>query len=465
MKTKFLSILKISKILTVIAVIFLLLTSCTNTNNDNDVIQLWWYDYDNSGYYREIMEHVTIKIMAYCKVNDIPLKIVKYNERKISYDDYVLKRNTAMATGNVIVIDDARKLADISKQHYDYSKIERYNNLFDMYKDRYCIPLGVGYMYLSVKNDLFNYYGVKPDKEIITYREYLDIKREARDKGARFKFNKMEWEEIIDYNLLKNEIYKIGDKSEIIDDENRFKDAVKSSVIGVYDDYKLYYSSYSDIDSLDDTSGSMYDINSKIDLMVGASSSFLTRYAGYYPFREHEYDKTFVLMPDYTQLSPCVYISKKITDERVLDIINDTLSISYYKTFVFIVEDGRITPAPWFSPTSDTSEMKRYAEVDDNWRYEGKYMMYVSRGQEGYIKTVDRINEAYDILYKNGEESIKNADYYFSNEAYNELIKSSVRDLAKELISEELDYNDKNVDKMLNKKINEIIMNFYVHFD
>ncbi len=126
-----------------------------NDSDSIDAIQVWCYVYSDDSQYKEIIHNITTKIRAYCKSNQIPIKIVKYEEKKISYDDYVLKRNTAMATSNVIVIDDARKLAEIFNQCYDYSKIKGYDSLFDMYKDRYCIPLGVGYVTKYVYGDFF----------------------------------------------------------------------------------------------------------------------------------------------------------------------------------------------------------------------------------------------------------------------------------------------------------------------
>ena len=477
MKNKFLKS-KLLKILIIIMILSLVLTSCSsksesseNKKTDKDkvddinAIQLWYYDYIEDYTYSEIVYNISVKIKAYCKLNNIPLKVVRYDKKKLSYDDYVLKRNTAMATGNVIVIDDARKLADVAKQHYDYTKIERYNDLFDLYKNRYCIPLGVGYTTKSIYDELFVYYGVEPSKDIITYEEYLDLKKATKDKGAKFTFSATEWDEITDHNLIKNDLYMLGERSEVIKDENNFREATKNAIRGIYNDYMKYYNSYSDIEAIDKevVRNLMYDLNSKINLFADSSRQrYLTEYWSYYP---GDKNRIHILMPDYTRVSPCIYINKNITDERVLDIVNDTLRLSYYKTFVFDYQDGFVQPAPWYSPTSNTADMRKYAEVNADWQYNGILMNFVNRGNTVYDEMIDRVNQAYELLYKSGEVSEKNADYYFSNVDYNNLVKKSVQDLARKLIEDKLDYNDEKVEKMIDKKVNEVIMNFYVHFD
>ncbi len=47
----------------------------------------------------------------------------------------------------------------------------------------------------------FDYYNIRPNREVITYNEYLTLKYEAKEQGAKFTFNKTEWDEITDYNL------------------------------------------------------------------------------------------------------------------------------------------------------------------------------------------------------------------------------------------------------------------------
>ena len=462
--------MKKSYIIVALIMVMIFSTSCSTVkNNDDATIQIWWYDYENSEYYRDAVTSIIVKVTLYCKTNNIPFEVVRYSEKMISYDNYTLKRNAAMATGNVIVIDDARKLADISKQHYDYSKLERYDTLMDLYKDKYCIPLGVGYKTMSVSDEIFDYYNISMDKDIITYIEYLDIKKTIKDKGAIFLFNSLEWKELIDHNLIKNNLYKISDKNKIIDDEDNFMAAIKKTVIGIYDDYKLYYDSYSDINSLDEEQSDdyidMYDVNSKINLLSDSRINYLTNYYQYVPYSEDDFDRTYILMPDYTALSPSVFIHKKVTNEQVIDVVNQFLDVSYYRTFVYIVIDGQVVNSPYFSPTFDTADMRTYAEVNNNWEYIGIFMKHVDRELENYILGVDRINKVYDLLYKSGETSMQNADYYFNNEKYNSAITEVVNDLAKMLISENMDYNNKETDRLLNREINEFMMNFYVHFN
>ncbi len=468
MKNKLLTIVtKLSNMLLLIITMSILLTSCNTAKSDNDTIQVWWYEYKDSEYYNDAVTSVATKILAYCKINDIPVEIVKYNEKKITYEDYELKRNTAMMTGNVIVLDDARKLADIADQHYDYSKLEKYNLLIDLYKDRYCIPLGVGYKTLSFPNELFDYYGIDFGKSIITYYEYLEARHKIKDNGAEFLFSKLEYDELLDYYLMKNGLYNISGKSKIIDNEKNFHTAVKNTVIGVYNDIKNYYGLDIDKSVLENSNQSVmsaYDANSKMELFNNTIIAHATNYYQFYPYSEEDNDRTYMLMPKYTALSPCIYIHKNVTNEKVLDIVNHLIDISIYRILVYIVMDGQVIEAPYFSPTFDTPEIRRYAEVDDNWKYNGKFYKHVDRGSTQYLTTINRVNEMYNLLYKSGNVSKQNSDYYFTNENYNFAIIEEIQKLVEMLISENMDLNDSKVDKILDKKINEFIMNFYVHF-
>ncbi len=189
-----------------------------------------------------------------------------------------------------------------------------------------------------------------------------------------------------------------------------------------------------------------------------------TNYYQFYPYSEEDNNRTYMLMPKYTALSPCIYIHKNVTNEKVLDIVNHLIDISIYRILVYIVMDGQVIEAPYFTPTFDTPEIRRYAEVDDNWKYNGKFYKHVDRGSTQYLTTINRVNEMYNLLYKSGNVSKQNSDYYFTNENYNFAIIEEIQKLVEMLISENMDLNDSKVDKILDKKINEFIMNFYVHF-
>ncbi len=160
-----------------IIILIFLCTSCNKTNDENATIRIWCYDFEDAGGYSDALDSILANSKFFCEKNKIPLEIVRYDKKTLSHEDYILKRNAAAANGNMIIIEDARYMSDISKQHADYSKLNNYDSLLSSYKDRYCIPLGVGYRAVAVNNDVLNYYGINTDKSIITYEDYLNIKQ------------------------------------------------------------------------------------------------------------------------------------------------------------------------------------------------------------------------------------------------------------------------------------------------
>ena len=197
------------KIIIIVLILITLLTtliSCKSINDDNAVIQIWYYDYAAHmpmNWYSLALSQVIASAKTFCEKNEIPYEIVAYDEKTLTYNDYLLKRNIAASQGNMIIIEDARYLTDIAKHHADYSKLDNYSNLLNMYKDKYSIPLGVNYHVGIINNKVINYYGISTDKPLITYVDYLELKQEMKEKGAKFKFNQKEFSQMIEYHLNK----------------------------------------------------------------------------------------------------------------------------------------------------------------------------------------------------------------------------------------------------------------------
>ena len=448
--------------ITLIIMILLTLASCNSAKSDNAIIQLWWYDYLNSDLHTQGVSNVIDKVQMYCESNNIKLEIVKYDINTLSYEDYVLKRNAAMARGNMITIDDARRLHDIAKQHVDYSRVENYNNIMDIYKDRYCIPIGVGYIVNGISNDILNYYGINTDKSLIFTEDYFEIKQEMKKKGAIFRPNELEYNQIIEYYLIKNGLRYIDGDSELLANKNKLKETMKKTVIEIYEDIKLYGKNLKSFDFISKVNKSdkeyiIFDENSGLDFGMHNQGYYMTDYTEFNLLNDEILNTTFILSSNISN-TPCVYVYKKITNDKVYDVLNQLLDVSYYKAISTYREH-------MYSPTLNTKSVREFLDVDDNWEYNGTLLNGAKNGIAKNIKLVNYFNEIYDAIIKDKEKSKRLVSYYYSNPAYHGAVWREVSGIVQTLITDELDYTDKETDNIINKSIDEFIINFNVHYN
>lgn len=447
-------------IMTIIIIsLFIFLTAC-NSNDSKETIQLWWYDELYSDLHTRAVTTIINKVSLYCKNNNIPLEVVKYNSKTLPYDDYVLKRNTAMAGGNMIVISDVGLLHDIADQHADYSKVQNYTKLLDIYKNRFCIPMGVGYRTMAIRNDILNYYDISTERNIITTEDYLHIKQQMKEKGAIFRPNQYEYNEIINYYLIKNGLKYLNGDSEIISNNKMLKEAIKKTTIDVYEDIKLYGKDIKSFDFISEKKvkdNIIFDESSRLDFGISQYLYMLTYYDAYTLLNDEILDTTFVLN-DYHATTPNIFLYKKVTNEKIYDVINEMLDESYYKLVSDHMEHA-------YSPVFNTEAIREILDVDDNWEYNGLLKGGAENGVARNVKIVNLINEIYDLTIKNKEKSEEIANNYFSNPSYHFLFQRQVSSLVQTLIVDDLDYSKPEVDEMINESIDEFITNFNVHFN
>lgn len=446
-------------IILIITMIFTM-TSCSKIKNDNATIQLWWYNYKNGG--GDAVENVIRKLKQYCDENNIPIEIIQYSEDTLAYEDYILKRNTAMASGNMIIIDDASRLTDIAKHHADYSKVENYKNLFDAYKGKFSIPIGIYYTARPISNKILEYYNINTDKSIITYNDYLDIKQRIKEQGGRFKLNKLEYKQLLDYYLIKNGLKFINEDSSIIKNTDELKKAINKASIEMYDDLKLYYKDYDNIEFLctdwTENDDIIYDQNSGEKLLNYEEENVsVTSYGKYYSQYDCILDTTYVITYEIRR-SPCVYMYKKIKNQKIYDVLNQLLDESYYIT----LSDGK-----WhnYFPVQNTEKIREFLEVDKNWQYIGNMKEIADNGNEKHKKHVDIINESYELLVYDKEASQLIASYYFYSWEISANVYWCVYRLIEKLITDKLDYNSSEGDKFINEYVDEFVKNFNVHYN
>ncbi len=459
------------KIFIVIMIILLiLLTSCNKGNSDNNVIQLWYYNFEKE---ENASERLATKIEIYCEKENIPLKIFKYDKNIMSYQDYAFKRNVAAASGNLITIDDARNLISISEDHADYIKLANYDNLFNIYKDRFCIPIGINYWVISTNNDAMEHYGIDTSKNrVITYSEYLDRKQIMKEKGARFALNNRDRYEMIDYCLNSNGLLFVDKNNSDIKSADKFSKMIKKTIFDICENIKLYSEGTLSTDKGYVQSFAqdyhIYDKMSNLNLSDAEEMTpiIITRYL----FKEVEdiYNKTLVIHPRLMIYSPSLYVSNKVTNDKVYDVASFIISFSNYSMLIH----ENLTPKTALTPTLDTAETREMLQVNENWEY-------VIRANEPIeIEESCVINEIYSLIIKDENTSKELADYYFSNPYYNtnddnyriairDFIEDTIIDMARELSGgnlslEKFDPESEEINKNLYKKIKEFVKNFYL---
>lgn len=235
-------------IIVMILITSILLSSCINGDNsksnsttfNNDKIQIWYYAYQDTQVSEDISK-ILEKAKVFCDENNIPLEVFKYDANILSQEDYKLKRNVSAATGNAIIIEDIDSMRDLSEQHADYSKISNYNNLINSYKNKFCIPFGTSPFVMFINNEAMQFYGINPEKKLITYTEYLKIKQDMKERGAKFELNYTEFGQLINYYLNKHGLLFMDGKNEIMGNNEILKSTLKNIIIEVYNDICLYY--------------------------------------------------------------------------------------------------------------------------------------------------------------------------------------------------------------------------------
>lgn len=462
-------------ILSFILLQLLYLSSCAmGDKGNNSKIQIWHYH--NSNMDLDIPDRIIKLTKDFCDTNHIPLEINIVDQKSVSIDNYILKRNIALSTGNAIIIDDQMYLEGIAKKHADYTRFDSYNKLLDAHKGRYCIPLGLNYKMFVINKDILKHYGVDIlEKSVITYADYLNAKQEMKEKGANFKFNTREYYEIIHYNMNSNKLAFIDIENEILDDKE-FEKKLKNTILSICNEFKT--KEYSQID----LNKRFYSSRLEKMLMYDETSELaLDEYSYLIPgglLDPYKYDmllegikipdKIFVVDPYSMLYSPSVYVHNKITNKKIYDVVDYIVSDSSY---IIMNEGSRYSKyAPTFVPTLDTKNTKYSLYLNDDWEFVGSEGR--TKISEVRKKLVDSV---FEIFAKNKEKSKEVADYYFY---YNEgdggcnkiieFIVTTINDIAKKLSTdtitlEKYDSNNLEINKFIDDEIDKFIYEFKLY--
>ncbi len=449
-------------------------TIVNNVTNREGKIQLWCY---YLGREKGVNGGLVDGIKKFCEANEIPLEVHEYGSDIITYDDYVLKRNIAAATGNFISIDMLSRLNNMPKNvAADYTKLESYSKLFDVHKGKSCIPLGMYYVGLAINKKAIDYYGIDTfETPVITYIDYLKIKQEMKEKGAKFKLNYTECREIVDYCLNKNGLLFLNENSEYVKNRDEFKSRLKKSVIDVCNDIILYNDSrlYNyDPEEFSNNLPHIYDENSNLDLIGEIESSqFLISPLAIERISDISY-KTLMVYPYIMNYTPAFFMHKKITNDKIYDVANYVVNESRYLELIGYGTASDMVYAPIF----DTEEIRKRLKVDENWEYTGRIGRTINSG--GNIKRI--INASYNIFIKDKEKAEEVTKYSYnpiSNPFYDvyiisvkvvEFTESLVFEIAKELSGERnslenFDSENSRINKMIEDKVNQFVDSYYLY--
>lgn len=449
---------------------FIILTSCTKKNNNSeDKIQIWYYV--NFNFNESQVNIIVEKAKQYCENNNIPLEVYGYNKDTLSIDDYLFKRNMAMAKGNVIIIDKLRNLSMISEHHADYNNIDNYNDLLPAYKDRYFIPLnGVPYGAMPIENSVMEHYGIMPESRIMTYANYLELKQTMKAKGAKFTLSEGEYFQLIDYQMYKKDLLFLHEDSKILDDKNWLKEELKNVCIEICRDIILNYESsvkYNFSKIIYDENSSLLLSDDRLEnkiLHILNPRNYTLKQEMFTPTIEKDpKDKSYYTIP-FEALDDFlnnIFIYKKVTNSKIYDLVNYLIN---EETYMMLNAYDPKNPPPkhssFFSPIFKLDKLKNALNVNDN-------LEFVDDNWNEDIRELVTI--AYDVLVKDEEktkeftnEKFANGDYYTQMRSF---IGQLVQDIAQQLSGEDLSLknfnpNDKEMNKMIDKKTNEFIMNF-----
>jgi hypothetical protein len=455
-------------VIMIIAMISIMLTSCvekniisSDANTNKNKIQLWYYIENNDTIYRDSILKIIDRAKDFCEKNNIPLDVYEHNEDVLSYNDYIMKRNLAATKGNMIIIEDIDNMRDMAKYHADYSKLDNYNNLMDVYKGKFCIPLGVRNVIASINNEAIQYYGLSTQKPLITYHDYLQIKQDMKKEGARFELNRIEFHELTNYYMYKYEMLFLDDKSKVLHDNN-LKNILKNIIIDVCNDIFTYYNTYS-LELVNDADKfsprPIYDENSGLTLEETAFMSGFLSYEAIIVRGGSEYisNKTFYSNPLIGTSSPSFFMYKTITNDKIYDLANYIVSED---TYLMIINEYNLD----FEPVFKIEKAKEILQLNEKMEYVGD-----TSGSEEVKRF---INTGYDMILNNKDAAQEMANGHFNNSYYgssiNSFIENIIKDIARELSGdklslENLDPNNIALNKMIDKQIDEFIINFNIY--
>lgn len=430
------------KIVFFLLIIVTLTISSCKSKIDTDVVKIWWYKQpDGYNAYNYTVQIALEEIKAYARNNNMKIEVTKFYEDILSYDDYILKRNAAVESGDVdILFDTVSNLHSLRNKNGDYTKINTYKNIFDSFKGYYCLPLCYYTSAKVMNNEVLKLYNINCDK-VITMDEYYEIKHMLRNYGAKFEFNAMEVVELVDRYYRKNNVA-------VIEEDGKYtvnKDSVKQTI---YDIYRDITDNYNHENIENNSINKVYENNSGI--IFSSKSLYGISSCDIFDFRRElleELTDYVVAVNDRLQYEvretlPCVFIADTSKNDAFM-----LVSRLFTSEFQINLREKKNIYA---MPVAGTTEVRESYGLDSNWK--------CIRNIESYTpKDAEQLYDMKDMAYEN----VLNGDnsYFFMNSK----IENSVINFVYEEVSLLLDDSESFDD--INKRIEDLIININVHYN
>ena len=350
-------------IVVILVLEMLLFTSCNKLEKNNlnsNIVKIWLYEDENNTIYTDNMDLILDQLNKSADENNIELEIRKYSSKELSYDNYILKRNAAIASCDVdILFDNAYNLYSIKEYSADYNNLSTFTNVFKNLRQSYCIPIISNITVDIINNDVLDYFNIKTDKVIMT-EEYYEIKQKMKESGAKFKFNEVELNELIKYYINKNNIEILKSEGKLrVNEEN-----IKNTINQIYQDIMKNYDVNDDFEiselnrtifekttESDFSNMLLYRPSANVKDFIGASNSFtITNYS--LVLNQNDVMKNTTV--------PCLFINNNTKNENTYKIASILFDNDFQK---------KICDSDIGETVIDTKEIRKYIGFDENWNY------------------------------------------------------------------------------------------------
>ncbi len=431
-------------------ILIAILTSCSvQTGGEKDVVKIWWYKYEENISYNSIAEAAVERITYQANLDDIEIDVKQFSQSDLSYNDYVLKRNLAIEHGDLdMTFDLAGNLYDLKDKAGSYDRMKNYENIFDNFKNQYCIPLCTVLRVNFVNNDVLVKYNIQP-KNVITLDEYYEIKQGMKASGAKFKLNAGEFDELVDYYFIKNELKILKDQKGLYVDKTAVLTAVRELVHDIKSNYDYEY-------IINDSNDFDYKIVEEKSGYEFSGLPYNYEALNYNDFvRNHPpiEDYTIVLLDNnsnrfytYSNLVvPCLFIPENSKSSNVYTVADTLFSDGFQISLYDSGYRGVIT---------NLDSTRDLIGFDEDWNYVGVKSLTDVDGNKVSLKwyPIKEEEKLYEVLTK-GYETVRSMDmsYFFSGVKYYWSLYEFVADMAAAAVKDEgvLENFDKMADDFI----------------
>ena len=436
-------------------ILIAILTSCfQQMNEERDVVKIWWYKHEGYDIYNGVVERAIERIVFQANLDDIEININQFSQSELSYDDYILKRNLAIEHGDLdMAFDTSVSLYDLRDNAGNYDRIKNYENIFDNFKNQYCIPLCTDLRVNFVNNDALIKYDIQP-KNVITLDEYYDIKQIMKLAGAEFKLDSGEFNELVDYYYRKNDLKILNNQKDI----SINKGEVLAAVLELVNDIKSNYDYEYILNDSNDFDYKIIEKKSELEfsgLMYNYLALNYNNFSKNHPSIENNtiviWDNNCDNFYRYSNfVMPCLFIPKNSKSNKVYSIADTLFSDGFQISMYNSGGAGVIT---------NLDSTRDLIGFDEEWNYIGVRNLTDENGNKVAVKAypIKEEEKLYEVLTK-GYEIVRNMDmsHFFSSVKYYWSLNRFVAETAIEAIKNEKTLED------FNKMADDFIMNLNI---